>query len=106
MSDRPAGPGAVSAGQVKLSTDAAIGAALAAGLVALAFVTTGGLDQAVAVSAGNTWAEIVITLLGAGACATMLLLGSPRGGRGGRGGWGGRGGRGGWGGRQLPCSPS
>jgi hypothetical protein len=86
VSDRPAGPGAVSAGRVKLSTDAAIGAALAAGLVVIAFVTTGGFDQAVAVSAGNTWAEIVITLLGAGACATMLVLAPPRRGRGG---WGG-----------------
>ena len=61
----------------RLSGDLGICVALAAGLTLLAFVTTGaGLDESITVSAANTWAEIALTLIGAGACATMLLLGA------------------------------
>jgi O-Antigen ligase len=60
-----------------LSADLVICAALAAGLTLLAFVTTGaGLDQSITVSAGDTWAEIVLVLLGAGAGAALVLLGA------------------------------
>jgi tetratricopeptide (TPR) repeat protein len=59
------------------SADVPLVLGLAAGLAVLAFSTTGGIDQAIAVSAANTWAQIVITLLGAGACAAMLVLGAP-----------------------------
>lgn len=55
--------------------DLVICVALAAALTVLAFVTTGaGLDQSITVSGPDTWAEIVLTLLGAGACATLLLV--------------------------------
>jgi hypothetical protein len=69
----------VSARQLRPSADAVLALGLAALLVLLAFTTSGGLDQDVAVSTGNTWAEIVITLLGAGACAAALVLAPPRG---------------------------
>lgn len=62
---------------IRLSGDLVICVALAAGLTLLAFVTTGaGTDESITVSTANTWAEITLTLLGAGACATMLLLGA------------------------------
>ncbi len=61
----------------RLSADLVISLVLAAGLVLLAFVTTGaGLDQSITVSSADTWAEIALTVLGAGACAAMLLLGA------------------------------
>lgn len=47
---------------------------LAGALVTLGFTTTGGFDESITVSAGNTWAEIVIVVLGAGAVATMLAV--------------------------------
>jgi hypothetical protein len=49
---------------------------LAAALVAIAFVTGGGVDQNVA-SAGNTWTEIVLTALGALAIGLGLLRRAP-----------------------------
>lgn len=49
---------------------------LAAALVAIAFVTGGGVDQSVA-SAGNTWTEIVLLVLGAAAVGLGLLLRAP-----------------------------
>jgi hypothetical protein len=52
----------------RLSPDFLVGLALAAGLCAEAFVTTGG----VALRA-NTWAEIVLTFVGAALCAVALL---------------------------------
>lgn len=55
--------------------DALIGLCLAGVLVLLALTTTGGFDQSITVSAADTWADIVITLLGAGACAAMLVFG-------------------------------
>jgi hypothetical protein len=60
----------------KPTGDAVGGLALAAGLTVLAFVTTGGFDQSITVSGANTWSEIVITLVGASACAGTLLLGA------------------------------
>lgn len=77
MSERLTGPSTVSVRRGDLSSDAAIGLCLAGALVVLVFTSTGGFDQAVAVSAANTWAEIAITLLGAGTCGAMLLLGAP-----------------------------
>ena len=49
---------------------------LAAALVAIAFVTGGGVDQNVA-SPGNTWAEIVLTAIGALAIGGGLMLRAP-----------------------------
>lgn len=60
----------------KPSGDAVGGLCLAAALTVLGFVTTGGFDQSITVSGANTWSEIVITLVGAIACAGMLLLGA------------------------------
>ncbi len=54
--------------------DAAIGLVLAAGLVTLGFITAGGFNSDV--GAGDTWSEIVIMLLGAGAGAAAILLGA------------------------------
>jgi tetratricopeptide (TPR) repeat protein len=54
--------------------EVALGFGLAAALIALAFVTTGGFDSSITVSAGDTWAEIVITVIGAGAGAAALLF--------------------------------
>jgi tetratricopeptide (TPR) repeat protein len=54
--------------------DAVIAVLLAAALILLAAITTGGIDQSTAVSGAVTWAEIVITLLGAAAVATALAL--------------------------------
>ena len=63
---------------IKRHSGALIALALAAVLVLLALVTTGfGLDESITVSPGTTWAEIGLTLVGAGACATGLAIGSP-----------------------------
>lgn len=51
-------------------------ACLTAALVAIPFVTGGGVDE-IAASPGNTWTEIALTLLGAGAFAVALLYGGP-----------------------------
>jgi hypothetical protein len=72
--DRPAEPGPSRAlvwtrfARRRPSLDALIGLALAAGLCAEAFVTTGG----VALGA-NTWAEVVLIVVGAALCAAALL---------------------------------
>ncbi len=58
------------------TADVLSGLGLAAALTLLAFVTTGGFDESIIVSPADTWSEIAITLLGAGACATMLVLGA------------------------------
>jgi hypothetical protein len=58
-----------------ISGDALLGIVLAAGLVALAFLSTGGIDQTVA-TAPNTWSEIALTLIGAAACAAVVVLGA------------------------------
>ena len=57
--------------------DGAIALCLAAALVILAAVTTGGVDESISVSSAGTWAEIVITLLGAAAVAAALVLSAP-----------------------------
>jgi hypothetical protein len=48
---------------------------LAAVFVLLGFVTTGGFDGSVTVSGGNTWVEIVATLLGAAAAGALVVRG-------------------------------
>ena len=59
------------------SGDIAIALCLAAALIVLALVTTGGVDESITVSSAGTWAEIVITLLGAAAVASALVLSGP-----------------------------
>jgi O-Antigen ligase len=58
--------------RIGLSSDATLGLGLAAGFALLAFTTTGGVDLA-----PSTWAEIVLTLLGAAVCAAVVLFGAP-----------------------------
>ncbi len=57
----------------QVSADAALALALAAALVLLAFVTKGGDELA-----PNTWAEIALTLIGAGIAVAVLLVGVRR----------------------------
>lgn len=69
------GPSASSApGPRRGFADALLGLCLSAGLVAVTFATVSGVDQTTATS-GNTWTEIVLTLLGAGALAAAALGG-------------------------------
>jgi hypothetical protein len=49
------------------------GLVAAAALVALVFLTSSSIDQTV--TSENTWSEIAITFLGAGACAAAVLIG-------------------------------
>jgi hypothetical protein len=49
--------------------------ALAAAIVALAFLTSGNSDPRTAVSAGYAWSEVAMLVLGAAACATVLVTG-------------------------------
>ncbi|MDQ6811837.1 MAG: O-antigen ligase family protein, partial [Actinomycetota bacterium] len=58
--------------RLRASTDAAVGLALAAALALDAFVTAGGVDLA-----SNTWAEIVLTLIGVSLAIALLLWGAP-----------------------------
>ncbi len=56
-------------------SDLAASVALAALLTVLALVSTGtGIDQSITVSSADTWIEIGLTLAGAAACATALVL--------------------------------
>jgi O-Antigen ligase len=57
--------------------DIVIALCLAAALIVLAAVTTGGVDESITVSSAGTWAEIVITLLGAAAVAAAVVLSAP-----------------------------
>jgi uncharacterized membrane protein len=57
-----------------VSLQAALAICLAAGLLAVAFITSGGVDQTTA-SPGSTWTEIALTLLGAAALAAVPLVG-------------------------------
>ncbi len=75
-----AGPGrsrGLRTGLGKPTGDALIAVCLAAALIILAAVTTSGVDESTTVSGAGTWAEIVITLLGAGAVAAALVLSAP-----------------------------
>ncbi len=58
---------------VSFSRDLIAGLAVAAALVALVFLTSSSIDQVV--TGQNTWSQIVITFLGAGACAAVVLIG-------------------------------
>ena len=62
----------------RLSTDALFGLALAAGLTVLAFVTTGGTDLGTDGLGPNTWAEIVLVLIGT-ALAVAVVVADARG---------------------------
>ncbi len=48
---------------------------MAAALVALVFLTSSSIDQTV--TGPGTWSEIAVTLLGAAACAAVVLTGGP-----------------------------
>ena len=58
---------------IPLTRDSIAGVAVAAALVALVFLTSSSIDQTV--TGGNTWSEIAITFLAAGACAAVVLIG-------------------------------
>ena len=58
--------------RLHLSPDVVVGVALAAVLALLAFVTTGGVNDG-----PNTWAEIVLTLVGAALAAAVLMYSAP-----------------------------
>ena len=58
---------------VALRRDMIAGLTVAVALVALVFLTSSSIDQTV--TGDNTWSEIVITFLGAGACAAAVLIG-------------------------------
>ena len=60
--------------RLRLGADAAFGFGLAVGLGSLAFTTTGGFD--VIAAAGDTWSEIAIMVVGAAACAAVVLFGA------------------------------
>ena len=60
------------------STDALFGLALAAGLTVLAFITTGGTDLGTDGLGPNTWAEIVLVLIGT-ALAVAVVVADARG---------------------------
>jgi hypothetical protein len=55
---------------------AVIAVVLAAALVALVFLTNGGVDESQA-SGPNTWTDIAVTLIGTGACAAALVVRRP-----------------------------
>ena len=57
---------------VRITRDLIAGLAVAGALVALVFLTSSSIDQTV--TGDNTWAEIVITFLGAGACAAAVVI--------------------------------
>jgi hypothetical protein len=54
--------------------DAGLALVLATGLVVLGFITTGGLD--VVAAGGDTWSEVVISVLGGSAVAAAVVLGA------------------------------
>jgi hypothetical protein len=56
----------------RATPDVALGAVLAAGLGVVTFVTTGGTDLG-----ANTWAEIALTIVGAGIGLAAVLLAAP-----------------------------
>ncbi|MGH2888113.1 MAG: O-antigen ligase family protein, partial [Solirubrobacteraceae bacterium] len=54
----------------------AVTLALAAGVVALAFLTSSSADPSGAVSGGYAWSEIAVTFVGAAACGTVVWIGA------------------------------
>jgi O-Antigen ligase len=62
-----------SSASIALTGNLVAGLGVAAALVALVFLTSSSIDQTV--TAGNTWSQIAITFLGAGACAAVVLIG-------------------------------
>ncbi|MDQ6816473.1 MAG: O-antigen ligase family protein, partial [Actinomycetota bacterium] len=60
------------AGHTRTPPDVLLALVLGGSFVAVAFLTAGGID-----AAPNTWVEIVLTLVGAGACAAVLLARRP-----------------------------
>jgi O-antigen ligase len=71
----PGGPRAArnaAARVVRARPNEASALALAAGLVLIVFVTTGGTNLA-----PNTWTQIVLTLLGAAAAISLVIFGAP-----------------------------
>ena len=81
-----ASPGAGSAGSSagdrspattrRPSPDVLLALLIAAALVALAMTSGGGVDDLLA-TAGNTWSEIAVTVLGAAAVGVVLIIGPP-----------------------------
>ena len=68
------GPRAV---PLRVSTNVWLGLVLAAALALLAFVTRGGTDLGTDALGPNTWAEIILLLIGAGLAAAVVLSGAP-----------------------------
>lgn len=62
----------IAVGGVRVSTDTAVGLALAVGLTVVAFVTTGGVDLA-----PNVWTESVLLIIGFGCAIAVLMIGAP-----------------------------
>jgi hypothetical protein len=62
-----------SSASIALTGNLVAGLGVAAALVALVFLTSSGIDQTV--TADNTWSQIAITFLGAGACGAVVLTG-------------------------------
>ncbi len=71
-----AGPPATGRAAARPGSDAIAALGLGAALLLLGFITTGGFDGSVSISAPNTWTEIGLTLLGAGAIAASIVLGA------------------------------
>jgi len=81
-----ASPGAGSAGSPagdlsaatprRPSPDVPLALLVAAALVALAMISGGGVDDLFA-TAGNTWSEIAVTVLGAATVGVVLIIGPP-----------------------------
>jgi hypothetical protein len=67
---------AIRRARVRPSLDATLATALGLALLLLGFLSTGGFDGSVTVSAANTWIEIILTLAGAGVVCAVILLGA------------------------------
>ncbi len=61
---------------IRPSLDAILAAGLGLALLLLGFLSTGGFDGSVTVSAANTWIEIILTLVGASAVCAVIALGA------------------------------
>jgi O-Antigen ligase len=67
---------AIRRARIRPSLDATLAAGLGLALLLLGFLSTGGFDGSVTVSAANTWIEIILTLAGAAAVCAAILLGA------------------------------